>query len=98
MTLLIRSVFYGQTRTISIPLEKSVNSSSLTLNRPRETQLSVDVVVAPVCPPNYRDTSPVVSGPQFSNLARVDYCYMTGGFIETDMPLLHSLLSKLGLS
>jgi len=23
---------------------------------------------------------------------------MTGGFIETDMPLLHSLLSKLGLS
>lgn len=27
----------------------------------------------------------------------MDYCY-TGGFIETDMQLLHSLLSKLGLS
>jgi hypothetical protein len=31
-------------------------------------------------------------------LLLVDYCYMTGGFIQNDMRLLHSLLSKLGLS
>ena len=34
----------------------------------------------------------------FSILAGVDYCYMTGGFIQTDMSLLQSLLSKLGLN
>jgi hypothetical protein len=28
----------------------------------------------------------------------VDYCYLTGGTLEPDMRLLHSLLSKLGLN
>ena len=28
----------------------------------------------------------------------VDYCYQSGGFIEPDMRLLHSLLTKLGLN
>jgi hypothetical protein len=46
----------------------------------------------------YRDIFSVLSAAYFSILARVDYCYMTGGSIETDMRLLHSLLSKLGLS
>lgn len=35
---------------------------------------------------------------RFSKSASVDYCYTTGGFIPTDMRLLHSLLTKLGLS
>lgn len=52
----------------------------------------------PVRSPNYRDDPFVDFAAWFSNLARVDYCYLSGGFIETDMSLLHSLLSKLGLN
>lgn len=47
---------------------------------------------------NYHDISLVSFRSVVSNLAMVDYCNMSGGFIETGMPLLHSLLSKLGLS
>src|SRR2546423_1044796 len=48
-----------------------------------------------------KSATPVVlaasSVARFLNLERVDYCYMNGGFIGTEMGLLHSLLNKLGL-
>src|SRR5687768_9794061 len=49
------------------------------------------------CPPNSRDVSPLSSVQSFQ-IWQGWTIVMTGGFIETDMPLLHSLLSKLGLS
>lgn len=58
----------------------------------------VEATSLTVCSSNYRDISDLSSEASFSNLATVAYCYMTGGTIRTDMRLLHSLLSKLGLS